>query len=217
MALAVKCSNAGRGCGWRGTLGTLEKHVATCEFALVPCPNACNQSFARKDLASHLNSKCLNREYECGFCGEKNIYAYITVVHDEICEKKIVPCPNEDCTNTIQRQDVQKHLKACEFTKVACKYARLGCDVKMRRRDIPTHEIEDTLHFHMALDKIITIEEKFEEQVEEITYLRSKTALPFTFKVTSFTKFKKDRRQSVCVSILLHQPQWISHGYRSTS
>ena len=28
--LRVKCANANRGCEWVGTVGTLEKHVATC-------------------------------------------------------------------------------------------------------------------------------------------------------------------------------------------
>jgi hypothetical protein len=184
MALAVKCKNAGQGCGWRGTVGTSEKHVATCEFALVPCLNNCEylmnriRYFRRKNLARHL-TECPNREYECGSCGEKGTYADIAQVHNEICKKKIVPCPNEDCTNTIQRQDVQKHLEVCKFTKVACKYARLGCDVKRKRKDILTHEKEDTLHLHMALDKVVTME-------EEIDSLKSRLLLPLTFKVGFF-------------------------------
>ena len=41
-ALHVKCSNANRGCEWVGTVGTLEKHVATsCGFIQVPCPKQC--------------------------------------------------------------------------------------------------------------------------------------------------------------------------------
>ena len=53
-ALLVKCANVGRGCEWEGTVGTLEQHVATCEFALVPCPKGCKdenngvQHFTRK-------------------------------------------------------------------------------------------------------------------------------------------------------------------------
>ena len=35
QALGVKCRNVDQACKWVGTVGTLEAHVATCEFALV--------------------------------------------------------------------------------------------------------------------------------------------------------------------------------------
>ena len=54
-----------------GTVGTLEKHVATCGFALVPCPKQCRGAdgdvihFIRKDLDKHLKNDCPNRNYTC--------------------------------------------------------------------------------------------------------------------------------------------------------
>ena len=32
---------------------------------------------------------------------------------------------NADCTGTVKRQNVKKHLDTCKFTVVACKYQRL--------------------------------------------------------------------------------------------
>ena len=55
----MKCSNANRGCEWVGTVGTLEKHVATCGFTLVPCPKQCKDDndavkcLLKKDLEEH--------------------------------------------------------------------------------------------------------------------------------------------------------------------
>ena len=189
----MKCSNAARGCDWEGTLGTIEEHVAKCEFALVPCPKECEdnnevQHFMRKDLPTHLESECPNREYECELCGEKDTYTSITVTHDKTCGKKLVPCQNIDCTVSIQRQCVQKHLDKCKFTEVACKYQRLGCDVKMKRKDMPAHEDEDKLHLRMALGTIVTMGEEMDSMKKDIKTLQEKQ--PFTFTLRSFTEYK---------------------------
>ena len=114
-ALCVKCANVG--CEWEGTVGTLEQHVATCEFAVVPCPKECKdenngvQHFMRKDLASHLESTCSNRDYQCQHCEEKGTYASITQDHDKVCKKKIFPCPNAGCSEEMQRQHLDKHVR----------------------------------------------------------------------------------------------------------
>ena len=41
----------------------LQGHVATCGFALVPCPKRCDKAqFMRKDLDKHLENCCPNRD-----------------------------------------------------------------------------------------------------------------------------------------------------------
>ena len=188
-ALAVKCCNAERGCEWEGTVGTLQEHVVKCGFTLVPCPNECEneervRQLMRKDLDNHLETECPNRDYECEHCGEKGTYADITQVHDATCEKKMVPCPNDDCTDTIERQNRQKHLDTCIFTEVPCKYRRLGCEVKMKRKDIPEHENEDKLHLHMALDTIVFLDTKVLRKEE-----------PFSFRMRDFAKRKNEQTE----------------------
>ena len=162
LALRVNCNNVNSDCEWEGTVGTLEEHVATCEFALVPCPKQCKSSddkveyFMNKAVDEHLKKDCPNRDYECEHCGEKGTYANITQVHDEKCEKKMLPCPNADCRDTVQRRGIKRHLDSCIYTEVPCKYRDIGCDLKMRRDVLSAHENdEDKLHLHMALDTII--------------------------------------------------------------
>ena len=162
LALHVNCNNVNSECEWEGTVGTLEEHVATCEFALVPCPKQCKSSddkveyFMNKAVDEHLEKVCPNRDYECEHCGEKGTYANITQVHDEKCDKKMLPCPNADCTDIIQRRGIKRHLDSCIYTEVPCKYRDIGCDVKMRRDALSAPEDgEDKLHLHMALDTII--------------------------------------------------------------
>ena len=42
-ALCVWCNNVERGCGWEGTVGTLEDHATKCGITQVPCPNGCKR------------------------------------------------------------------------------------------------------------------------------------------------------------------------------
>ena len=106
----------------------------------------------RKDLDEHLKDKCLNRDYICKYCGEKGTYASITEVHDGVCIKKVVPCPNNNCTV------IMKHVQTvCKYTVVACKYASIECSEKTMRMDMNLHEEDDKSHVHLALEMIVKL------------------------------------------------------------
>ena len=92
------CNNVERGCGWEGTVGTLEDHVTKCGFILVPCPNGCKGEdemtlqLLKKNWESHLEC-CPEREHQCLDCGLKDAYRVIVGPHDMECTKKMVVCP----------------------------------------------------------------------------------------------------------------------------
>ena len=71
QALAVKCNNVERQCTWVGTVETLDKHMATCEFSLLPCSKECKDDHGdikhilRRDVEEHLEKKCPNRDHQC--------------------------------------------------------------------------------------------------------------------------------------------------------
>ena len=160
-----------RGCRWTGTIGTLDNHIATCQFALVPCPNKCEDDkgagdlhLMRKDLDNHLKTKCPKRKYECQHCGEKGTYASVTEDHDKVCNKKIVPCPNKGsgCPLSMERGKTKQHLRSvCDYTEVACTYESLGCAVRMLRKDAEKHKREvREKHMDLALDTVSSREEQ---------------------------------------------------------
>ena len=116
--LQVRCANTVRGCQWTGTVGTLDDHLASCQFALVPCPNNCEEDkgagellLIRKQLDEHLQTKCPRR---CPHCGEKGTFASITEDHDQFCDKKIVACPNKDkgCPLSVERGKTKEHVSS---------------------------------------------------------------------------------------------------------
>ena len=170
-ALQVRCANSERGCQWTGTVGTLDNHIASCQFALVPCPNKCEEDkgagellLIRKHLDQHLKTKCPKRAYECPHCGEKGTFASITEDHDQVCEKKMVACPNKGsgCSLSMERRTTKEHVSSdCEYTEVACVYESLGCGVRMLRKDIVEHqENEDKDHLHLMLKVNVAREEQ---------------------------------------------------------
>ena len=168
-ALPVMCANSERGCQWTGTVGTLDHHIASCQFVLVPCPNKCEEDkgagellLFRKHLDQHLKTKCRKRAYDCPHCGEKGTFASITEDHDQVCEKNIVACPNKGsgCSLSMERRKTQEHVSSdSEYTEVACVYESLGCKVRMLRKYIIEHqENEDKGHLHLVLKTVVARE-----------------------------------------------------------
>ena len=130
--------------------------MATCDFTPVPCPKECkqNDTIQRKNLEKHLKEQCINREYQCNHCGKKDTFTNITGIHNDVCEKKVLPCPNADCPDSMQRAEIKQHLENdCEHSVISCKYMYEGlrCDVKMKRKDMRAHE---QAHLHQAVVKL---------------------------------------------------------------
>lgn len=177
-ALKLICGNINRGCEWEGPLGDLDSHLnKRCQFAPIPCPNECSrEDILRKDMEMHLKEECPNRHFTCEYCGREGTYALITEEHDEICEKKIIPCSNADCNMTLERRKIEAHVaNDCEHTVVSCKYKSIGCTVKMKRRVMKDHEEDEKVHFHRALGAIAELKNKSEL---------------VTFKVRNFRRMK---------------------------
>ena len=191
-ALRVKCNNYVRGCSWKRTVGTLQDHLAKCNFALVPCPNGCNNRYIlRKDLPAHLSDLCPEREYQCQDCGLKDKYRVITGPHEEKCEKKKVSCVNEGCDSIVERGCVQEHVRlSCNYTEVSCEYASIGCGEKKIRKEIKVHEEDDKLHLSLALSKITELNRRM-FRLENQSSL-SEGGLQVTFMVPKYSYKKRN-------------------------
>ena len=213
----MKCDNVEKNCAWEGTVGTLEKHVATCDYTLLPCPKQCRddsnevKKVMRKDLAMHLKNVCSNRDYSCKHCEEKGTYAFITQLHINTCPKRPLPCPN-GCNITIEHRYLGKHVAAdCELSQVPCKYKKLECDSLLKRKDMPAHEEDDKFHLRMAMDTTVKLENKtialeskaveservtkeriteLENEIAELKVLKNRE--PLKFKMTDFQRTKDE-------------------------
>lgn len=181
-------------------VASLWDHVTQCPYSLIPCPNTCMDEtqnvrrLVQKDLEWHLRSACLNRDYECKYCGEKGTYLSIKV-HGNNCGQKIVPCPNAECEEDIERLHIQEHVEEhCPHTEVPCKYTNVGCNVTLKRGLIEEHEQDDVLHLHTVMDTVVNLQ-------KAITTLKERTdTLPARDFVTfKLVKYESNRRRNKTV------------------
>ena len=192
-ALCVKCDNVERGCEWEGTVGTLEEHVDTCDFTVVNCPKECNKKVIKKDLVQHLKEECPNRDYECQHCGEKDMYANITEIHYDECTMIVLPCPNSECTQTMERAKIQMHIENdCEHTVISCKYERIGCDVNMKRKDMGAHEQDDKAHLHQALNTVVKLQDNLLSATDTIVSMKKDMAVKLDLATETIASMKKE-------------------------
>ena len=148
--------------------------MVRCEFTLLPCPKRCKdgsykvKQFMRKDLDKHIKKVCPNRDYSCQHCGKTGTYASIQV-HDKTCKNKKVTCPKGGCSEKISRQSIPSHIATkCEHAIVSCKYVNIGCEEKLKRKDMAAHELDSEVHLHLALDtiNILQNQSKYEEEIK---------------------------------------------------
>ena len=164
--------------------------MASCDFALFPCPNKCYTSgsgdelkvvqLLRKDVQKHTKQECPRRQYECPHCKEPGEYQERTTKHLNDCPMKEVPCPNNKCTIHIARCNLSKHRQECLFEKVPCKYVIIGCKEEVLRRDMREHEGNSQQHLQLAIDTI-----RLQESI-----LAQSRGMPLKYKFTNYDHHK---------------------------
>ena len=193
LSLKTCCDNTANGCKWTGELHSLKKHLTSCDFTLLPCPNECKEGsevhqLLRKDMEQHIQQECPRRQYECPHCKEVGEYEERVTTHLEICPKMKVPCPNTLCNISISRCNISSHCQICVYEKVPCKYANIGCKEKVLRKDLREHEDDSQQHLQLAIS---TVQQLKTSQHAIITLLQLNKKMPITFRVTNFEYLKR--------------------------
>ena len=145
----VYCSHKEEGCKWVGDLGELDKHVnlqpppdkllVGCQFSEIGCPY-CSEPFQRRNVDVHQSDECLKRPYSCQHCRQySSTFEEVTQEHWAICGSFPLSCPN-NCGAVVQRQEVEQHISQdCLLTVIECDFKAVGCEVRLARRDMPSH------------------------------------------------------------------------------
>ena len=89
----IFCENYERGCRVVVELGSLNTHVASCEFNPIPCSNdQCDEIISQRDKEIHENKVCDFRRVKCDYCGKtvvyKNLMQHTCPQRNEIREMK---------------------------------------------------------------------------------------------------------------------------------
>ena len=157
----VFCSNKERGCDWQGELGKLDKHLNSnpdkdnlsvgCAFVNVQCA-FCNVLYQRSKIECHQDSQCPQRPFTCSMCQEfKSTYDDVSTNHAPVCKWRPVECPNSCGVKNLQHQHLEEHVSTqCPLSYVDCEFSDAGCDVKVHRKDLPSHLGENVVT-HVSL------------------------------------------------------------------
>lgn len=151
----VYCSYKKEGCGWEGELGELDAHfnvkerLGECEYVSVKC-TYCFQHCLRRDVRSHETKDCTQRPFTCEHCHDfKATFEKVVNDHFLVCASFPLSCPN-DCGSVIQRQQLELHTSHdCPLTVVGCDFQEVGCEIRLFRKDMPSH-VSDDLVGHLA-------------------------------------------------------------------
>ena len=89
----------------------------------------------------------------------------------------VLPCPNSECTQTMERAKIQMHLENdCEHTVISCKYEGIGCDMKMKRKVMGSHEQDDKAHLHQALNTVVKLQDDLLSATETIASMKKESS-----------------------------------------
>ena len=155
--MKIKCDNADNGCEWIGELRAVGEHLSACDYSFLSCPNECDggDKILRKNMERHKTKECPRRQYVCPHCEKSGEYKERTTTHLEKCPLMKIPCSNDGCSCLIARCKLASHRgEGCEFEMVPCKYAKIGCMVKVPRKDLKKHEEDRQQHLEFAIDVV---------------------------------------------------------------
>ena len=153
--LLIYCTNKDNGCEWVGALKDLQEHVVDCPSQLVECKNGCGEYIPRCQHDHHVKNECPRRKSRCKNCRKRGEYAYIRGEHLTKCPDLLLACSNEGCTKLVKRCLLIQHQLECPMEVIQCPYASVGCQIKVKREDVPLHETEYMAkHLKMAMSVI---------------------------------------------------------------
>ena len=144
-------------------------------------------------MTRHVKELCMKRPYKCQHCGLIDAYKTITHVHDDECPEKVLPCFNPGCSETMKRRNRENHLKNhCQYTVISCKYKNIGCDVKMKRKDMGAHEQDDKAHLHQALNTVVKLQDDLQSATESIASMKEENNIMAVQLKSAIKSVKKE-------------------------
>ena len=108
------------GCGHMFCAKCLKKAIEMKQSCPISCNNLIFSNIPTSFLCKIIEKRdmfCKNRKNDCDWKGKYSLY------EDHIkneCKRQIVKCSNDVCEQKILREDLENHLKVCEFRLVAC-------------------------------------------------------------------------------------------------
>lgn len=138
-------------CNSQCDLRDIQSHLdKDCPLQPVTCRYKCDTTdLKRFEIENHENKICKMRPYKCSYCPHKAKAIEIDL-HNKICPKVPVLCPNGCTYDKMSRESLIVHLTQCPLQGVSCEFAYAGCTVVPTRREHNAH-IEESVKDHLKL------------------------------------------------------------------
>jgi len=137
-------------CQWKGEPSQLLNHLKVCEIKPIMCPHRCGIKLEKSNMRLHTEYDCPLHLVSCIHCLKK-VKDKDMAKHTSDCPKMPLTCPNKcPATKVITREGMQQHIDACPDQVITCKYSVLGCEQKMKRKELDQHmstAMQDHLDF----------------------------------------------------------------------
>ena len=128
----------------------VSQHREICPLEVIYCTNECGNEIQRQRLESHLEDQCPRRHICCQYCNIQEEHQFILGHHMIMCDKFPLTCPNKCDIGTVCRSDMDEHRKVCPLETIDCEYHKVGCKVKMLRKDLEKH-CDESMKEHLLL------------------------------------------------------------------
>ena len=184
----------------------MEKHRVECQLEVIICSNECGEKLKRRDLTSHVETRCPRRKVNCQYCHNAIEYRLIEAQHKKECPKLPLPCPNRCEVDAIPREDLETHRKKCPLEMVQCEYHSVGCETRMPRIEKQVHDgnnIEN--HLMLTKQKLVSTEDKLANAIQQIDALKSfmHTSVQWMVKLTTMgILFNSELDDQICPVII---------------
>ena len=178
---SVHCPMYSLGCDWVGGFGRVKQHAKNeCPFEMVKCTDVnCKEKVPRRFLELHKTQLCQKRSVACPSCdlatrpGLLNPlplrYSDIITKHWLECPMWPTRCPDAcDPYLTLTRCELASHMKKCSKARIECKFARVGCKMRVKEEEMDEH-LRDAKDEHLT-----AVFEKYTKAKEDIAALTSK-------------------------------------------
>ncbi|XP_031554759.1 TNF receptor-associated factor 5-like [Actinia tenebrosa] len=165
QSLIVKCLNASDGCEWTGEIRDALEHQNVCPHERVQCTNEnCEEVLPRQEIEKHSQNSCQWRGEICEYCNEKYSF-FLGEEHKLHCSHLPIECVNGCDYKEIPRHEMAKHIADfCPLTVVECSYSKAGCNIKMKRSELPKHlDLTVQTHLDLAYSCLTTMEHCYRE------------------------------------------------------
>ena len=168
----------------------------------------CFNFIQRSGIQLHQTKECPKRPFSCEYCRDfDSTYEDITTHHWPACGHYPVQCLNR-CGKSVKRQYLKIHLSNdCPLTVVDCEFSHVGCKVRLPRKNMPAHLIENvvkhlslqTNNLKYVIDQLKKENKELKAEVARLTQSQDPQQIctpvcPPTFIMDNFEQRKRDNK-----------------------